>query len=90
MIIQAIFNVIISLFNLLLGWLPNVTALPTILGVNLDTTFSNGMGYFNRLVQIFPPLGSVMIAASTYLAFKLLMILLKLVLGHRVPHHTTT
>ncbi len=88
MITQAIFNVIFGLFKLLLFWLPDVTALPTFLGVNLDTIFSTGMGYFNRIVYFFPPLASILTAALVYLGIKLTLTLLKMVLGHRAPHIT--
>lgn len=69
------------------SFLPDASRLPTIGGVNFDSLFATGIGYIHFLIGIFPPLGTIFTAATIYLAFKGIMILLKLIFGHRAPHH---
>lgn len=90
MITQAIFNVIFSLIGILLAWLPSINTFPEILSVDVDELLVNGVAYFTRLSEIFPPFNSILIAATTYISFKIIMVLLKVVLGSRVPHHAKT
>lgn len=85
MISQAIFSLLILVLGAVFGLLPDATTLPTWGGVNLDTIFSNGFGYVRYLATIFPPLTVIISAASIYLGFRLILIIVKLVLGHRSP-----
>jgi hypothetical protein len=87
MIAQAFFNVIMAVFSLLLGWLPTIDKLPSLIGVNTDSVLSNGVSYFHRLILFFPPFQSILTASLFYLTFRIVMLLLKLVLGSRAPHH---
>ncbi len=85
MIIAVLINIVLLIFSTLLGWLPDALVLPTSGGVNLDTYIASGIGYFHGLVGVFPPLGVISSAAIIYLTWKLIVLALKVILGHRVP-----
>lgn len=85
MIISLLINLVLLIFGSLFSFLPVVTALPTIGGIDLDYYVRTGVGYFNFLASIFPPLTVVASAAIIYLTWKLVMLGLKLILGHRSP-----
>jgi len=85
MIIQLIINFIVLVLSTALSWLPDVKALPTIGGLDMDYYFSLGTGYFHYIERIFPPLAVIATAATIYLTWRGIVLVLKLVLGHRVP-----
>lgn len=83
MIIQAIFNVIMNFFKVILGWLPIVTELP----FGMDEIFVDAVGMFKSAMALFPPLQVVFTAFMVYLSFRLALIVLRLFIGHRAPSH---
>jgi hypothetical protein len=85
MIIALLINFLLLVFSFLFSWLPDASVLPTIGNVNLDYYFATGIGYFKFLAGIFPPLGTITTAATIYLTWRLTVLVLKLVLGSRVP-----
>ena len=85
MLIQLLIKVFIGMITVVFGWLPAGSTLPTFGTINLDTIFSTGFGYFHFLAGIFPPLTTVATAASIYLGWRLVLIVVKLILGHRTP-----
>ena len=89
MLINTIFYLVNAALALLFSWLPDGTTLPTFGSVNLDTVFSNGVGYYRFLATIFPPLTTVLTAATIYLGFKVVMLIIKLILGSRTPQINT-
>jgi len=83
MIIHLLFSIIIMIFNTLVSWLPSVSVLP----FGMDSLWISSVGYFKGFMLIFPPLEIVYQAFVFYLGFRLLLIVLKVFLGKRVPHH---
>ena len=75
----------VSMLNIIFSPLGVVTSLPTILGVNLDTQFSDGIGFLHSFVTYFWMYGDVMIGATILLSYYMLKMFLKLILGHRAP-----
>ena len=76
---------IISILDLLASSLPTVTVLPTIDGVNLDTTVSQAVAYFHTITATMWYLGDVWTAALILLSYYSIKMLLRLVLGNRAP-----
>lgn len=74
-----------TLFNAMFSFLPTVTALPVVNGVNLDLTLSQMVGYFNNFIESFWMIGDVWYGALFLLAYYVLKMVLKLLLGARSP-----
>ena len=72
-----------------LGWLPIVTALPTVHGIDLDTTLIQMVSYFNSFIDSFWMIGDVWYGALFLLLYYILKnIVLRLILGSRAgPSH---
>lgn len=87
MIIQLLIRIILSALDLVFGWFPDFSFLPTLGTINIDSYFATGMGYLHFLAQIFPPLTTLQIAVSIYLGFRAVLLIVKLVLGSRAPIH---
>jgi hypothetical protein len=51
----------------------------------MDQYFSNGIGYFRRFIDVFPPFSIFLEVFIWYLLFKFAVVLLNLLLGHRSP-----
>ena len=90
MIITFLLTLVALILNTVFSWLPVATALPTMGGVNLDYYVSTAFGYFHFLTQIFPPLAVVADAALAYLTWRVIVLGLKMALGHRTPTAPTT
>jgi len=67
----------------MVSWLPTATILPW----GLDDLWITSIGYFKGFMLVFPPLTIVFDAFMIYLGFRLLLIVLKIFLGKRTPHH---
>jgi len=66
--------------------LPSITALPTILGINLDTTLVEAVGYFTSFVSSFWPIRDLFIGVLFYISYlSITRIALRLALGARSP-----
>ncbi len=85
MLILAILKLFQGLTYVMFGWLPDGSLLPTFGSVNIDTIFATGLAYFRYLEGIFPPFTTIAICASLYLGFRLVLIIIKLVIGSRTP-----
>lgn len=85
MIISAIIRVVIGVLGAIFAFLPTVTELPW----GVDQYLSDGMGYFNRIAEVFPPLGVLMDVFLIYIGFKATLLLVKVFLGSRAPALTT-
>jgi len=87
MIVYLLIQVIIYALSLVFAVFPTVEELPW----GVDTVFSDGMGYYRYLMDIFPPLSTVLSAVLIYLGYKLAIIVLRFFLGSRTPvsaqHH---
>ena len=85
MIIALIINIVLLIFGSLFSFLPVVIKLPTIGIIDLDYYFTTGVGYFKFLTQIFPPFEIIAQCAIIYLTWKLTVLGLRVILGHRTP-----
>lgn len=86
MILQAIYSAIIIVFDYVFSFMPDATRLPTFLGVDIDTTISSGFGYVRTIAETYPPLTWIVYATGIYLGWKLLLLIIKAILGSRAPH----
>ena len=75
----------ISVLDLLASSLPSVTTLPTVDGVNLDSTVSQAVAYFHTITTTMWYLGDVWTGALILLSYYSIKMLLRLVLGNRAP-----
>lgn len=78
---------VITLFGIILTELhiPVITALPTIVGVNLDTTMQQAVSYFHELTITMWYLGDVWTGALLLMGYYALKMALRLLLGARAP-----
>ncbi len=86
MIISKLLETVLILLSVLLSWLPTITTLPPMFGVDIDSALVSGMGVFNAITASFWPI------ADAFSAFLFLMgyyglknLLLRFFLGHRAP-----
>ncbi len=74
-----------SIFTAAFSWLDKVTTLPTILGVDIDTVLSQGVGEVYYIGTYIWPLKDVFIGAIFLLAYFIgKNIILRMFLGHRI------
>jgi hypothetical protein len=85
MLLYTLLKALVDSANVVFGYLPDGSQLPTWFGVNLDYLFASGIDYIKLLAQIFPPFITIMIASSIYLTWRIILLGLKVVLGSRVP-----
>jgi len=83
MIIQLFSVMIIAGLTIVFGWLPTVTVLPW----GIDGYLSTGVGYIKGFSVFFPFINTAINAFLIYMGFRLLLIVLKFVLGSRTPSH---
>jgi len=81
MITAGIITVFVSILVVLFGWLPTVTVLP----FNLEGVVSQAIYGIHKLVIYFPPLGTVITAFIIYVLFRLTLVIMKMILGSRLP-----
>lgn len=78
---------ITTLFTEVFSWLPKVTTLPTIGGIDVDASLSLGVGYFNAYINAFWPIYDLFQAVLFYIGYLVLKnIVMRFFLGHRAPH----
>lgn len=85
MLVIFVLNVIVLALGGIFVWLPEVKTLPEIVGYNVDGALVTGMGYFNRFAEVMWPLQIVMQGALFILAYYIIKIGLRFLLGHRAP-----
>ncbi len=85
MLILAIFQLVKYVLIFIFAWLPDGSTLPTFGSVNLDSIFSAGLSYYRYMAQIFPPFTTIALCATIYIGFKLVLLIIRLVLGSRTP-----
>lgn len=81
MIIQFLFNVLLSIANVLFGWLPQVTTIPYV-----DSYIVTAVGGIRTLAVAFPIYSVILEVSLIYLGFRIGLVILKVFLGHRSPH----
>jgi len=83
MITYILLQVLISLVGTILFFLPNVTTLP----FGMDDVLASGVGGVKAFIAVCPPLGILISAGLAYMSFRLVLLGVKVVLGHRAPVH---
>lgn len=81
MIISFIAQVFLSGLEFLFMILPEVDELP----FGLDSTLVSGVGIFRSFMEFFPPFETVLVAFSIYLGFRILMSVVRFILGSNSP-----
>ena len=81
-----LFQFITSTLNSVFSFLPVVTTLPTVDGVDLDTTMQNAVSFFNALTHSgFWMIGDVWTGALALMTYYALKMLMRFLLGTRTP-----
>lgn len=80
---------VITLLGIILSELhiPQITALPTINGVDMDATISQAVQYFHTITVSMWYLGDVWSGALILLGYYTLKMALRFLLGQRAPGH---
>lgn len=85
MIFISILQFVVAILAALLSWLPNVSSLPTVLGVDVDANMINAMSYFYSATDSFWPVRDLFIGVLFYTTYLGIKLLARLMLGHRAP-----
>ena len=85
MLFYNILKSLVDAMNVVFAYMPDGRTLPIILGVDIDNIFSTGIAYVRLLAAIFPPFTTLMVCASVYLTWRLIVLGLKVALGSRAP-----
>lgn len=74
------------MISVIFSWLPDVTTLPEINGIDIDAALVAGMGFYNTVSVSFWMLADIM-AATIFLMiyYGLKNLVLRFFLGHRTP-----
>jgi len=71
MIISLFLTLISYMLNVVFSWLPKVTTLPTIAGVNIDTAFTTFSGIMHGVIDALPPMEIVLQCLLWYYGIKI-------------------
>lgn len=85
MIVQLLITFVLNFLKILFGWLPLVTTIPPIFGVDIDSALVTGMGSFYRFTATFWMFGDLMLGFLAILGYLLTKQVIKLFLGSRTP-----
>lgn len=75
-----------ALLTAAFSFLPTVTTLPTVIGINVDALLVQAVSGFTALAASMWPLRDLFIAMMVWYSYKVLLLLIKLFLGARAPH----
>ena len=81
MIITFFLNLLVSILNIIFGWLPTVTTLPTVGGYDIDGAMVSGMGQLNLFMTTFWALQIMFNGFLVILGYYGIKLILKLFLG---------
>jgi len=81
MIISFIILGIITFLTTIFSFVPSITELP----FGVDAFLVTAMGYFNRIVDVFPPLHTLLVATLIYLSYQFLKVIIKFFFGSHSP-----
>lgn len=81
MILYLVIQALLFILSLIFAVFPTVETLPW----GVDSVLSDGMGYYRTLMDVFPPLSTVLNAVLIYIGYKLAIIVLRFFLGSRTP-----
>ena len=85
MITNIFINFIVLILGSIFSWLPQVTALPSIAGFDLDTALATGIGQMNTFFVSFWPLKYMFDGFLVLMTYYGLKMAIRFVLGHRSP-----
>ena len=74
-----------TLLTAVFDWLPKITTLPTILGVDIDAQLTAGMGFFYTYTAAVWPIRDVFVGFLILLSYYAIKMVLRFFLGHRAP-----
>lgn len=80
MIFIWIINAFVAFASIIFSWLPHVTTLPW----GIDDFLVTTMGYWYAFLQVFWPLQIIWTFCIVYFTYRLSLIVLKFILGHRI------
>lgn len=85
MIWTYMFIFISSVLNAVFSFLPTVTTLPTIFGINMDAQLVGAVGVLNDIGQYYWPIRDLFVGVIFFLTYRVIMLVLRFFLGHRAP-----
>ena len=85
MLISSLLSVIANVLTVILSFLPAVTTLPNIAGYDIDTALTTGVGQAYQFANVVWPIWDVLLGALFLWTFHLLMLFVRLLIGHRSP-----
>jgi hypothetical protein len=85
MIWTYIFIFISSVLNGVFSFLPTVTTLPTIFGINLDAQLTGAVGVLNDIGTYYWPIRDLFVAVAFFLTYRVIMLVIRFFIGHRAP-----
>lgn len=74
-----------TLLTAAFSWLPQITTLPTFLGVDIDSQLSSGVGMFYTFAGVVWPVQIVFSGFLVLLGYYGIKMVLRFFLGHRAP-----
>jgi len=74
-----------TLLTATFSWLPKIETLPTVLGVDIDTQLSTGVGMFYTFASAVWPVYDVFLGMLILLTYYTIKMVLRFFLGHRAP-----
>ena len=87
MIFYYILLFVTSLLTAVFDWLPKITTLPSVLGVDVDTALVQAVGYFHGVAGNMWPLMPPFIGGLVWIGYLVTKnIVIRIFLGGRAPH----
>lgn len=87
MITNLLLNVVVLFIGAIFSWLPQVTTLPTIMGVDVDGALVTGVGQLYQFTDTFWPLGYMFNGFIFLMGYYIIKLGIRFLLGHRGPAH---
>lgn len=85
MIINLLLNVVVLILGAIFSWLPQVTTLPTIVGYDIDTALTTGVGQLKTFMIAFWPIGIMFQGFLVIMGYYAIKMVLGFFLGSRSP-----
>lgn len=76
---------ITSVLTAVFSWLPQITTLPQVLGIDIDTTLVTGVGMLKSFTVAFWMIGDVISGFLVLLGYYAIKVVLVVFLGARAP-----
>lgn len=85
MIINFLLNIVVLVLSIIFGWLPLIEKLPSIVGYDIDTALSNGMGQLAFVISNVWPLQVFFQGFLFLMGYFVLKMVVKVFFGSRAP-----